>query len=173
MICPACGNQLTEMEANGIMIDVCKDGCGGIWFDNREIKKLDEKHEGISDDILLIEPKVKVDLNKKRKCPKCKDVTMMQHFFSPKREVMIDECGVCGGIWLDAGELKTIRNQFSTESEREKAADQFFGDVFGNDMKKMSEISQEKLQKAQKFAKVFKAVCPSAYIKGKQNWGAF
>jgi len=27
------------------VVDVCQNGCGGIWFDNFELEKVDEKHE--------------------------------------------------------------------------------------------------------------------------------
>jgi len=34
MECPACNRQLKEMEIGDIVVDVCENGCGGIWFDN-------------------------------------------------------------------------------------------------------------------------------------------
>ncbi len=37
MKCPACGNTLTQMNADTITVDVCKEGCAGIWFDNYEL----------------------------------------------------------------------------------------------------------------------------------------
>ena len=39
MNCPACGNVLKEMTVSDISVDVCQGGCGGIWFDNFELKK--------------------------------------------------------------------------------------------------------------------------------------
>ena len=45
MKCPACSNRLQEMTVAGVTVDICKDGCGGIWFDNFEMKKFDEPHE--------------------------------------------------------------------------------------------------------------------------------
>ena len=33
----------------------------------------------------------------------------MRRFTSVRREVAIDECAGCAGIWLDAGELEAIR----------------------------------------------------------------
>ncbi|MCI5132302.1 MAG: hypothetical protein D3904_12480, partial [Candidatus Electrothrix sp. EH2] len=33
MNCPVCNNPLTEVSIENIRLDICKDGCGGIWFD--------------------------------------------------------------------------------------------------------------------------------------------
>ena len=42
--CPACGKKMHKvfMTEQNLNIDVCLDGCGGIYFDNREFKKFDE-----------------------------------------------------------------------------------------------------------------------------------
>jgi Zn-finger nucleic acid-binding protein len=34
MKCPACKNVLQEMTVDNVTVDICKGGCGGIWFDN-------------------------------------------------------------------------------------------------------------------------------------------
>ena len=38
--CPACGKKMEKifMSAQGVNLDVCTQGCGGIFFDNREFK---------------------------------------------------------------------------------------------------------------------------------------
>ncbi|MBM4264188.1 MAG: hypothetical protein FJ145_22540 [Deltaproteobacteria bacterium] len=38
------------------------------------------------------------------KCPKCGESLKARHF----QKVEIDQCGGCGGIWLDAGELEQV-----------------------------------------------------------------
>jgi len=114
-----------------------------------------------------------VDVERKRSCPECDDVTMMQHFVSVKRQVAIDECGGCAGIWLDAGELRMIRDLYHTEADRRRAADQYFEEVFGGDLENIKAESDEKKAKARRFAKALRFLCPSQYIPGKQTWGAF
>ena len=133
MKCPACSNQLQGMTVGDVAVDVCKSGCGGIWFDNFELKKFDEPHESAGEALLDVEcdASLVVDRTKRFKCPKCDDVVMMRHFFSVKKEVEVDECPWCGGFWLDAGELRKIRSIFNTEDERHKAADEYFSEVFG------------------------------------------
>lgn len=175
MKCPACINQLSQVTVEELTVEVCKNGCGGIWFDNYELKKVDEKHESAGESLLQIEknPDVVVDRDKKRLCPKCDNQKMMTHFMSVKKEVEVDECPACGGFWLDAGELGRIHSQFETEADREHAGKEYFEDVFGDDLAKMRAESNEKLQKARSISRIFRFICPSFYIPGKQDWGAF
>jgi len=163
------------MVVGDVVVDVCQGGCGGIWFDNWELKKFDEPHEHLGEQLLDIDiaPNIKVDYSKRRQCPKCAGVTMMRHFFSVKREVEVDECAACAGIWLDAGELKRIRSEFNTEEERRQAAQEYFEEIFGKELDRMRRESQEKLERARRIAHIFRFICPSYYIPGKQDWGAF
>jgi len=175
MECPVCARQLQQMEVGDIVIDACRNGCGGIWFDRFELKKVDEKHESAGELLLEIarDPNIVVDHTQRRSCPKCEGQIMMRHFMSTKREVEVDECPTCAGFWLDYGELGCIRDQFETEADRQKAADQYFSDVFGEEFAKMRQESDEKLQRARSIARIFRFICPSYYIPGKQEWGAF
>ena len=175
MNCPACDNQLEPRIVEGLSVDVCKNGCGGIWFDNFEIKKFDEPHESLGADLLNVEknPTVVVDRSKRLKCPKCDDIVMMRHFFSVKKQVEVDECPGCAGIWLDTGELGAIRSLFNTEQERHDAAEEYFSEIFGNELAAMKAKNQAELEKARKVAKTFRFICPTKYIPGKQDWGAF
>ncbi len=175
MKCPACGKELVQKTAGDIALDVCEGGCGGIWFDNFELKKMDEKHETIGEKFLDVkrDPAVSVDLKAGRKCPKCRDVVMMQHFFSVSKKVVIDECPKCAGIWLDYGELGEIRNSYNTEEDRNKAAEKYFDDLFGDKLAEMRKKSEAERERAERVARIFKFLCPSTYIPGKQKWGAF
>ncbi len=171
MECPACGNQLQQMTAEDVTVDVCKGGCGEIWFDNFELKKFDEPHECAGEALLEIERDegVTIDRTKRLKCPKCDDTVMMRHFFSVKKQVEVDECPGCGGFWLDAGELGRIRSLFNTEDERSKAAEEYFSEIFDG---QLAEIKAE-AGKARSIANMFSFICPSYYIPGEQDWGTF
>ncbi len=133
MKCPACGNVLQGMTVAEVSVDVCRGGCGGIWFDNHELRKFDEPHDRAGEALLDVErnPKIHVDLRKKRNCPKCGNVVMIRRFFSAKRQVEIDECPNCAGVWLDYGELGTIRHSHVSDQDREKAAEEYLQEVLG------------------------------------------
>lgn len=175
MKCPACGNMLLEMTEGDVTLDVCKGGCGGIWFDNFELKKFDEPHEAVGQNLLDVErdESIVVDYNKRLNCPKCDNIVMMRHFFSVKKSVTVDECPGCAGIWLDAGELKMLRSLFETEQQRHDAAKEYFKEVFGDQLDAAVAEKKNQLAKTRKFANIFRFLCPTNYIPGKQSWGAF
>ncbi len=175
MICPACGNSLTEMKAGNVTVDVCSGGCAGIWFDNFELEKMDEPQESAGEALLDV-PRakgVRVDHDQKRSCPKCADVVMSRHFMSAKMEVAVDECPGCGGHWVDFGELTLIRRQYASEADRKAAADEYFDEIFGRKIQEMHAEGEEKTEKARRISRMFRFICPSTYIPGKQKWGAF
>lgn len=175
MNCPACDHELQPLTVEHLTVDVCNNGCGGIWFDWFELQKVDEPSETIGEALLDIEkdPSIQVDHSKKRVCPKCEGVIMMRHFFTTQMAVAVDECPKCGGFWLDAGELKQIRDQFASETDREKAAQQFVEKKFGAELASRKQAIQEKSAKIDKAAKAFKFLYPTAWIPGKQDWGMF
>lgn len=175
MKCPACGNQLQEVTVSDVTVDVCKDGCGGIWFDNFELKKFDEPHESAGQELLDIErdETIVIDHTKRRNCPKCDDVVMMRHFFSVKMEVEVDECPNCGGFWLDAGELENIRNLFSSEDEKKAATEEYLSEVFKADLAVQQIEGESQAERISRITRIFRFICPSYYIPGKQDWGAY
>ena len=119
--CPACGCEMEKvfMPNQGVNLDVCTKGCGGIYFDNRELSKFDEPNEDISPLVAILDGKEfkTVDEAKIRKCPVC-GMNMVKNFASAKHEVQIDECYGCGGKFLDFKELDKIRAQYNSEKER-------------------------------------------------------
>jgi hypothetical protein len=159
-----------------VTVDVCDGGCGGIWFDHFELQKLDEKSESAGAELLDVrrDPGVVVDPAERYRCPRdTDDVVLMRHFWSVKREVTIDECPECGGIFLDAGELPRIRAEFPTEEARHAAADAYFAEVVDPLLDAARHESQEELEHARKFAHAFRFITPSYYVPGKQAGAAF
>jgi Zn-finger nucleic acid-binding protein len=176
MTCPACGHVLSTRTAGDLTVDVCDGGCGGIWFDHFELKKVDEQAESAGERLLDVrrDPGVVVDPAERYRCPGCTDgVVLMRHFWSVKREVTIDECPECGGIFLDAGELGRIRSEFPTEAARHAAADAYFKEVVDPLLDAERAESRAELERAQTFAHAVRFVCPSWYVAGKQAGAAF
>jgi Zn-finger nucleic acid-binding protein len=73
--CPACGKEMEKVfiKSEGINLDICTNGCGGIFFDNREFDKFNEEHEDISAIQKKLEGKTfePVNDNAERICPAC------------------------------------------------------------------------------------------------------
>lgn len=176
MKCPRTGTELKEVEIGGVKVDI-SEACGGVWFDNFELKKFDEVHESAGEELIQLMAQYRnddIDLSQRLNSPRHPEIVMTRYFFSSKRQIEIDECPQCGGIWLDAGELTRIRELFPTEASREEAGKAFVEEFFNNSgFKDELKKSADAKQKARRVANMFKWICPSNYISGKQDWGAF
>ncbi len=121
LICPACGKEMKKVwfEEKGFFADICTDGCGGVWLDNRELDKIDESDENA--DVILdalnektFEP---VNKTKERICPVCGAKMVKNKYTDDVVPVEIDACYSCGGKFLDNDELALIRKQYEEESD--------------------------------------------------------
>ncbi len=123
LICPACGEKMKKvfMPDAGINIDICLDGCGGIFFDNRELNKFDEPHENADEILKMVEGREfkKVDETETRHCPICK--IPMVKMGSGIGGVQIDVCNKCGAKFLDNGELFKIREGGKVDTSKADA----------------------------------------------------
>ena len=165
MDCPACGHGLTETTQADVKVDICKGGCGGLWFDQLEIIKFDEPHEHAGAALLQVEtnPNVSVDHARRRDCPRCVGQIMMRHPFSPGTGVEVDECPACAGFWLDAGELNGIRGAFASEGDRKAAAMAHFDELFNKDLESSRSELPETL--GSRLETIFMWLSPSGYTR--------
>ena len=119
--CPACGKEMHKifMQESGSALDVCLDGCGGIFFDGQELKHFDEQAESIEELKQTMEGKTfeKTDETVIRICPVCGN-NMVKNSVSVKHEITIDECYNCGGKFFDHSELESMRGQYNSDDER-------------------------------------------------------
>jgi uncharacterized protein len=175
MKCPNCGITLRQVRAAGVVLDVCRDGCAGIWFDRFELEKFDEPHERVGEVLAKLKPKKRFvpEPGGKRDCPKCAGLPMLRHLHSPTSNVVVDECPACGGFWLDPGELATIRGEFRTDKERRLAADKYVTDLLHTHLHEMAKESRERADKAARIARMLCFICPSYYFPDRIKGGAF
>jgi len=120
MNCPVCEKPMVEEYFGGVQVDVCRDGCKGIWFDWLELVRLDENSEGAGAALeeALRSPRVNDDDRGQLNCPKC-GIPMQTHKYKSAKEVNVDECYGCGGYFLDSGELQEVRDNYMTEEEEQ------------------------------------------------------
>jgi Zn-finger nucleic acid-binding protein len=107
MKCPACKSPLREKGAGGMTVDVCYGGCGGIWFDATELERVSARAAATLHTIWQ-GPGANMKSTGPRVCPRCDPQVLERKWFSEARQVEIDECPTCRGIWLDAGEFTRI-----------------------------------------------------------------
>jgi Zn-finger nucleic acid-binding protein len=166
---------MKEVEIHGVKVDV-SEGCGGVWFDNFEFEKFDEAHEGAGDqliDLMASFTRGAVDLSQKLHCPRCPGIILMRHFASPLKKIQIDKCASCGGIWMDAGELTLFRKLFPSEEDRKRVGEEFLEKSIMPELRVEAQKGQEELEKSKRIAGLFRFICPSYYIPGKQEGAAF
>ena len=124
--CPACGKEMEKVyvESAKVYVDVCSNGCGGIYFDNREFYLFDEPSEDISEITEVLKNKTfePADTEQDRFCPHCGN-KMVKNFTSFSKEVATDDCYNCGGKFLDYGELEKARAQFESAEARARNAE--------------------------------------------------
>ena len=115
---------MVQQDFGGVIVDVCLNGCKGLWFDWNELNKLDHKNQGFGNALkeALKYPRYNDENRGKIKCPKC-GLPMHRHLFESEKEINVDECYECGGFFLDSGELKIIRDKFMSEVERQAYED--------------------------------------------------
>jgi Zn-finger nucleic acid-binding protein len=166
---------MSALIKSDIILEVCDKGCGGLWFDHAELDKITDLHASAGQALLDTSARARlpVDVAAKRPCPRCRTVVMQRHFFSVRQDIEVDECGACGGIWLDAGELAAIRRQFKTAQERKQAADVYFSRLLDRELEAEAKRGAARAQATRKFARALRFICPSHWIPGKQEWGAF
>ena len=135
MKCPACGGALTPVDVSSLTIDVCQGGCAGIWFDQAELRALEEPVVKAGEALVALAgtPQVAVNVTERRRCPKCQNSVLMRHFYSAKRAVAVDECPTCAGTWLDGGELEQIRAEFESGGARRQAISALVEEILASD----------------------------------------
>ena len=133
MNCPACGQGMRVEKVGGIAVDVCAEGCGGLWFDRLELRRLDELHEGDAADLLNFGAGKSGHREGGRlSCPRCtQKYPLIKRLFHPTIRVEVEECPGCAGHFLDPGELGEIRKSNRPEKEREEAARLIYRDMVG------------------------------------------
>jgi uncharacterized protein len=107
MNCPKCSGTLRSVKFQKTEIDRCEK-CEGIWFDAMEQKDL-RRMEGseVIDPGTVRDPAL--DAKDMVRCPR--DDNRMVRMADPGHpSVWLESCPVCGGVFLDAGEFRELKN---------------------------------------------------------------
>ncbi|AIE87161.1 hypothetical protein OP10G_3793 [Fimbriimonas ginsengisoli Gsoil 348] len=101
---------LEAREFQGVTIDACSK-CAGIFFDEGEVGRI--KAQGLAafdalEDAVVPTIDVEAIADRPRACPSC-GTTMDKFRYMYSSKLMLDECERCGGIWVQDGELRHMR----------------------------------------------------------------
>jgi Zn-finger nucleic acid-binding protein len=102
MMCPKCQRDSLKQKyvsALDLTLDYCT-RCKGIWFDGGELYRAMPQAEKL----LRIPPNA---VRLEAECPRCP--TLLHTFPYPGTKVVVEMCGKCDGLWLDANEFAALR----------------------------------------------------------------
>lgn len=161
MKCPRTNTPLKPVKVGSMTIDL-SEGCGGIWLDNFELNKL-VSPSSFPGEVLVEHLKQfhnpMVGDSARLTCPKHTDVVLMRRYYSAKRQIEIDECPLCGGIWLDAEEFEAIRNLFPTKKDYEETQKSFVNEVVsGPEYKKHGDEQKQFVEKLSKISDILSSM---------------
>lgn len=105
--CPKCRGRMTRLTTGDLSVDRCG-ACGGLWLDALELErviaaagqaeKIDKGPTTVSD---------RMDGRRQIACPR--DKSPLIAMSDPRQlHVRYEKCTVCGGVFLDGGELQDL-----------------------------------------------------------------
>lgn len=113
-----------QVTYDDIEVDRCT-GCKGLWFDAGELEAL--KRARVAHDIDTGDPSMGERFNAvdRYNCPRCSG-GMIRMVDARQTHIWYEQCGACGGRFLDAGELTDLKSvtiadffrRFSTPERR-------------------------------------------------------
>src|SRR5207244_13369863 len=89
------------------------------------------------------------------------------------RAAVVDAWPQCEALFLGLGATAENRSDYRPDGDRHKAAQAYYREMFETQLAGMLREDKAKLESARNVANIFKFICPSYYIPGKQAWGAF
>ena len=105
--CPKCGTSMQRVYIAAAIIDRCE-VCGGLWFDALERERLLQHPEAVQKlDCGPLAPARVMNKVTRIHCPR-DGSAMIHQVDAQQRHVGFESCTICGGVYLDAGELRDL-----------------------------------------------------------------
>lgn len=129
MKCPHCSNRLVEVTSRAVLVDAANPPptfvdiclrCKGIWFDWGEFLDfvMAFMHDDPSPFNALPPPGQMVQsisgvAEETHPCPRCRQELLKSAFYD--RDVLIDQCPLCRGVWADRDAIKALAQHFRSK----------------------------------------------------------
>ena len=112
MRCVKCEGQLVTVRVDGIDVDQC-DRCAGIWFDAHELSRVLRRRGAAAALAGRVKPAAGSGEHDERRgrCPRCKGEGYLVRLALPRATIHVDSCAICGGKWLDGGEIDLLQRR--------------------------------------------------------------
>lgn len=160
MECPACKNALTETVKAGVMVLACQDECGGLWFSQSQVRRLEKLKSGLGTLLLKIKRAdgVKVYRDVEHICPQCKTTLLYKHFFSKEWDTEVNQCAKCGGFWVDVAGLAKLQSMQG--QEKQKAVKKYFSIIFDKKISDIHVLNEDMGKAVKNIIQIFRFLCP-------------
>ena len=99
--CPKCGEKLWHLRRGGDVVEACS-GCEGMWFDSGELTVA-----------LGVYRRIETGEGRPAGIPCVRCGAGLVELPFPGTAVDVDVCPDCRGVWLDRGELQTLKADLS------------------------------------------------------------
>ena len=159
MKCPACKNILTKIVQAGVKVFACQNECGGLWFSQQHIRRLEHMKSGLGKPLLKIKRSdgYKVYRGVEHICPQCKNTLLFRHFFSKELDIEVNQCAKCGGFWIDLAGLAKL--QF-LNGQQKKAVDKYFSIIFCKKISGIHILNEDVARAVKNIIQIFKFLWP-------------
>ena len=160
MKCPACKNILTEIVQAGVKVFACQNECGGLWFSQQHIRRLEHLKSGLGKPLLKIKRSdgYKVYRGVEHICPQCKNTLLFRHFFSKEFDTEVNQCAKCGGFWIDVAGLAKL--QSIDGRKKQKAVGEYFSIVFYKKILGIHILNEDVAKVVKNIIQIFQFLCP-------------
>lgn len=105
MKCVKCEGELVRVRVDDVDVDQC-DRCGGIWFDAHEMERV--IRTGHVEALAGRGSPRPEDDARRGHCPRCRGEGYLVQIATPDARFHVDTCAICGGKWLDGGEIDAL-----------------------------------------------------------------
>lgn len=117
LACPHCAHRMYKVKAGSVTLDRCPH-CGGIWLDHKELEMGLAVDSKALKDLDVGGTTRGVGAHAIRCCPR--DKALLVTIVDPKQShIRYEKCTICGGMFLDAGELRDLSEFTLAERIRE------------------------------------------------------
>ena len=107
MDCPKCSHAMEQVVFGDIEVDRCT-LCKGLWFDLLEHEQLKSMHGAEAIDIGDREVGAIFNRDDRITCPRCGG-PMIRMVDAAQPHIWYESCGVCHGVFFDAGEFRDYK----------------------------------------------------------------
>lgn len=102
LTCPKCSTVMQPLTLAGIELDSCP-FCNGCWMDRNEVERMTRSRGRNHLNVELEDTKAS-----ELTCPRCRKTDMLVGHHINIKNLVLDQCQTCHGVWMDRGELTTL-----------------------------------------------------------------